>query len=57
MSSPSSRMPTVADNVAPTSDQPRVSSKSVQSGPPRTQYRVTGIRTATPKSNRNSKRP
>ena len=57
MLSPSSRMPTVAESVAPTSNQPRVSSKSVQSGPPRTQYRVTGIRSATPKSsNRSSKR-
>jgi len=47
----------VAETTAPTADQPRVSSRSVQSGPPRTQYRVTGIRTATPKSsNRSSKR-
>lgn len=47
----------MAERVAPTSDQPRVSVKSVQSGPPTTQYRISGIRSATPKSSsRSSKR-
>jgi len=50
-------MPTVADRVAPSSDQPRVSAKSVESKPASLQYRISGIRSATPKSsNRSSKR-